>query len=267
MNFQNNILDIFGNNITMDYVFDVIGQGCSAILVSEHCDNVSIINNTIYSNGTNPINIIENESIINLTANTHVISQLNYGIYFNPKLNSTFVRQNDTLLLNLSDNQKLIIDVPVNVSSYKSNLDNTVILIFDEGSNNSNMSNIKFVNSTIQLNNVSKLDILNNTFNGSLILIDEGYGNCLVNNTISNSIIKMNNTLSDLLSDNMFNIDSKSDALIINNSQNISVLNNHFTGIGDKLIFISSSNSNNSFLKGLSGTTLVIGFLPNIIQS
>ena len=251
----NNILDIFGNNITMDYVFDVIGQGCSAILVSEHCDNVSIINNTIYSNGTNPINIIENESIINLTANTHVISQLNYGIYFNPKLNSTFVRQNDTLLLNLSDNQKLIIDVPVNVSSYKSNLDNTVILIFDEGSNNSNMSNIKFVNSTIQLNNVSKLDILNNTFNGSLILIDEGYGNCLVNNTISNSIIKMNNTLSDLLSDNMFNIDSKSDALIINNSQNISVLNNHFTGIGDKLIFISSSNSNNSLI----GDNIILG--------
>ena len=110
------------------------------------------------------------------------------------------------------------------------------------------MSNIKFVNSTIQLNNVSKLDILNNTFNGSLILIDEGYGNCLVNNTISNSIIKMNNTLSDLLSDNMFNIDSKSDALIINNSQNISVLNNNFTGIGDKLILPCSFKSQKDYV-------------------
>lgn len=238
---KNNVLDIFGNNISLDYVGDVIGYGNGAIYIAEFSKNITIENNTIYTNATNPIKIDNDESGVNLTNNSHVISDINYDIYFNPTLDEAIVKANDTLLFNLSNNQKLIINIPVNIRNYKADIANKVILILN---NESNVSDVVFINSTIQLNNVSNVTISTNEFDNCIINIDEGFTNYLINNTFKNSEIKFINTSLNTLFNNIFNADSLSNVILIDNSQNISIINNNFTGIGDKLIFIKSLSSN-----------------------
>lgn len=238
---KHNVLDIFGSNISMDYVGDVIGSGNSAIFIADLSKNVTIENNTIYTNATNPIKIDNEESLVNLTNNIHVISDINYDVYFKPILDETIVKANDTLLLNLSNNQKLIINISVNIHNYKVNIANKIILILN---NESNVSNVIFNNSIIQLNNVSGIIIYNNEFDDSVISINGGFENYLVNNTFKNSEIKLINTSLNNLFNNDFNVDSLSNVMFIYNSQNISVINNNFTGNGDKLVFIKSLSSN-----------------------
>ncbi|MBE6506277.1 MAG: adhesin [Methanobrevibacter millerae] len=243
----NNTFDIFGKNISMDKVFDVIGAGDAAVFISGDCENVSVINNTIYSNATNPIKIDGNESFIDLITNVHVISDINYDVYFKPELDSSIVKANDTLLLNLSDNQKLIVNIPVNISGYKANLANTIELIINSSSN---ITDILLKNSTVHLNNVSNASISHSVFNDTLICIDGGYANCLIDNVFNSDsdVIKLENSEVIILNNNLFNINGSSKAISAIDSHDIFISNNNFTGICDDVIFIYSLNSHDSII-------------------
>ena len=254
----NNTLDIFTKNASIDYVDDIIGIGDGAIFISGYCNNVSVMDNVIYSNASNPIKISDDESLIDIGRNIHVISDVNYDIYFKPELNSDFVKVNDTLLLNLSDNQILITDIPVYISNYRKNSANTVVLIINSSSN---IENISFANSTIHLKNALNVTISNCVFDNTMIYIDEGNGTYLVNNTFNcENVIELDNTSLTTLFNNVFTVNGSSKVIVINNSKDTSILNNNFTGDAENLIFIYSSNSNRSIIEN----NIIIGNASSI---
>lgn len=63
------------------------------------------------------------------------------------------------MLNNLTKGQDLSIDIPVNVTYYKENVSSIVNLILNSGSSSVNITNLVLFNSTITLNNISKVYI------------------------------------------------------------------------------------------------------------
>ena len=160
----NNTFNIFGGNLSkITEIHDILGIGQGAIGLIKFTNNTNITGNLIYANVTTPIFVENNTSIVELGVTYYVIDDNNHGIYFNDTINSKIIKNNDVLLLNnLTKGQTLSIDIPVNITYYKENVSSIVNLILNSGASSVNITNLTLINSTLTLNNVSKVYIKNN---------------------------------------------------------------------------------------------------------
>ena len=160
----NNTFNIFGGNLSkITEIHDILGIGQGAIGLIKFTNNTNITGNLIYANVTTPIFIENNTSIVELGVTYYVIDDNNHGIYFNDTINSKIIKNNDVLLLNnLTKGQTLSIDISVNITYYKENVSSIVNLILNSGASSVNITNLTLINSTLTLNNVSKVYIKNN---------------------------------------------------------------------------------------------------------
>lgn len=245
---NNNNINIFSSNLSsVGNVSDVLGVGNSAIFIGGFTNHTNITGDIIYSNSDKAISIYNSSSIINFGPNSYVISDINYHNYN--------IRPNDIILLdNLTSNQFLIFDIPVNVSNYNLNVKSVVSLVFNNNASTSNITHTSLINSTIILNNTSNVAIINSTFISSKVNVIGGYKNYLINNSFKSSedIIHLINTSEANLINNIIDVNSTNQikVIVISNSQNTIALNNNITGFADLITLISSINSNSTMMKG-----------------
>jgi len=246
---NNNAFDIISGNLSnVEYDLDVIKPGNAAIYFASKNDLINITGNTFHIDVV-PIKS-DDSGLINISSNYHVIDDENYLVYFHDDLiDSSIVKCGDTLLLaNLTKYSILNIDVPVYITNYKG-FNSSVSIVLSQGSDNSSIFSMSFVNSSIALNNVSNIHIVNNTFDSGndVISIVESFGNYLINNTFNNglNVVEIDNSHSNFIEYNRFNVNESNNVKVItiNNSHDISVENNNFTGVANDLVFIGAFNS------------------------
>ncbi|WP_305557500.1 hypothetical protein [Methanobrevibacter sp. V74] len=168
---NNNAISVFGGNLSKILgISDLLGIGNSAIAIFKNSSNICISTNIIYANFSKTIFDNTTDGFINASFNSFIIDNENYNCYFNEigELYSNVITKNSTLLLhNLTKNQLLIINDLVKISSYDLNLPSSISIIFKNNSSNSIICNASFINSSIDLINVSNINIINNAFNSS----------------------------------------------------------------------------------------------------
>lgn len=258
---NDNEITIYGGNLSeIDGISDVLGIGNSAIAIIKNSNLTSIIGNIVYTNVTEPIAFINitQDCSMNIYDNAYVIDDNNYEVYFDEdgNLYSDLIVSNSILLLNnLTKGQIMKINTPVDISSYK--LPSTVSLIISGNASNMRIFNVSFVNSTISLINVSNVNIIDNVFNssnGNVLNVVGGKNNFFVHNevyfnTTDVSGIILNNTVSNIIRDNNFEVNASTVKIIINEDSTGSLIDNNIMNArSDELIFIYSKNSNNDIV-------------------
>ena len=262
---ENNTISAFGGDLkNIKSIEDVLDIGNAAISSIKLVDNITIKNNLIITNITNPIATINitSEANVNISSNSYVVSDINFNTYFR---NNELIKENiegngKILLYNLTKGQIMKITSPVVISSYDPNLPTTVSLILNAVSNVT-ISNINFVNSTIELKSSSNNTIVNNSFSSSksnLLIITTGENNTFANNSIninSDKIsgIKLTKADSNNIMNNEFNLKGNSVKAIIIDSSNDNVIEgNIFLSDANDLIFIESTKSmNDNIIKNI----------------
>ena len=253
---ENNTISAFGGDLkNIKSIEDVLGIGNAAISTIRFVDNISINNNLIITNITNPISKInvENESSVNVSSNSYVVNNDNFNTYFkNNELIKGNIEENGKILLyNFTNGQKMEITSPIIISSYDSNIPTTVSLILNKATNVT-ICNINFVNSTIELKSSSNNTIFNNSFDSTysnILIINRGENNTFTNNTISInsdkiSAIQLTKTESNNIQNNEFNLKGNDVKAIIMDSSKYNVIaGNIILSDANDLIFIESEKS------------------------
>ena len=137
-----------GNNIS------TFGCGGNSISGS-NCNNLTVSNNLIHTNTSNPILFNEN-----VKSNSFIIDNNNYGVYFdkNGKLKSNLIGEKAALILNLTNNQILKINSAIEISSFD-DVSVSASIIFGDNASNSKIYGINFVNASITSINASNIQI------------------------------------------------------------------------------------------------------------
>lgn len=253
---ENNSISIFGGDLNkIKYINDVLGIGNSAISVIKFSDNITIKNNLIITNTSNPISKINvtNENGINISSNSYVVSNDNFNVYFkkNELILGNVEEDGRLLLYNITNGQKMIIKSPIIISSYKNSIINNVSLVLNKA-NNVTICDIVFIDSTIELKSSSNIIIANNTFNSTrstLLTINNGKNNTFSNNSISInsadvSVIKLTKTDSNIIQNNVLNINGTTiKAIIIDSSKYNLIEGNVILAEGEDIIFINAIKS------------------------
>ncbi len=253
---ENNTISAFGGDLkNIKSIEDVLGIGNAAISTIRFVDNISINNNLIITNITNPISKInvENESSVNVSSNSYVVNNDNFNTYFkNNELIKGNIEENGKILLyNFTNGQKMEITSPIIISSYDSNIPTTVSLILNKATNVT-ICNINFVNSTIELKSSSNNTIFNNSFDSTysnILIINRGENNTFTNNSISInsdkiSAIQLTKTESNNIQNNEFNLKGNDVKAIIMDSSKYNVIaGNIILSDANDLIFIESEKS------------------------
>lgn len=227
---------------------DVITSGNAAVYISGLNNNISITDNVIDTNASNPIITDDKNSTVDVTDNGYVLSDYNYDVYFNENhtINNNVIYEGNSLLLaNLTEHQTLIINKTIALLPYRNFIPSVSIIL------NATLGiyNMSFYNTTIYLNNVSDVEIINNTFNSSVIFVTGGFNNYLINNAFINaSLININNSYGDIIKSNDFAFNGF-EMIIINNSESISILNNNINATGNDLKVIALYNSNHNLIE------------------
>ena len=260
---ENNTISAFGGDLkNIKSVEDVLGIGNAAISSIKFVDNITINNNLIITNITNPVAKINvnSEANVNISSNSYVVSDSNFNTYFsNNELIKGNIEENGKILLyNLTNGQIIKITSPVVISSYDNNIPTTVSLILNKVSNVT-ICNINFANSTIELKGSSNNTIINNNFNSAkstLLIINSGENNTFADNSISInsdkiSGIQLTKTNSNNISNNEFNLNGNSvKAIILDSSKDNVIEGNIFLSDANDIIFIESTKSmNNNIIK------------------
>lgn len=232
---QNNFLTIFGS---------------SNVAISINNTQSSLIsNNLIYTNLTNPISSIGETSY----QNSYIIDDRTYNVYFDNEnvLKKDILSPKSTLLLhNLTKTQRLIINTPIEITSYDFEVSSKANITFDIAASNSILHNIKFINSEINLANASNIVISSCDFNNSCLNIYGGELNEFKLNKISHDLdysaaIRLTGAVSSKISDNIFSVAAQmANVIVIKNSNSSYIINNIINSTA-KLTFINSTNSNN----------------------
>ena len=215
------------------------GHGGNSISAS-NCSNLTISNNLIHTNTSNPILFNEN-----VKSNSFVIDDANYDVYFdkNGNLRSDLIGEKAALILNLTDNQMLKINTAVDVSSF-GDVSISARITFDANASNSRIYGIKFANSTIT-SNASDIQIYENAFSNSTLTFCGGEKNVFKDNNLSDEsriIIRDANSIQ--ISNNTFNVTSADLRVIsILNAQNTLIKGNIINASSNSLAVIYSSNS------------------------
>ncbi len=253
---ENNTISAFGGDLKIiKSIEDVLGIGNAAISSIGFVDNITINNNLIIVNITNPIAKINvtNESNVKISSNSYVINNNNFNTYFkNNELIKGNIEENGKILLyNFTNGQKMEITSPTIISSYDNNIPTTVSLILNKASNVT-ICNINFVNSTIELKSSSNNAIVNNSFNSTystILIINNGQNNTFGNNSIiinseKISAIQLTKTESNNIQNNEFNLKGNDvKAIIMSSSKYNLIEGNIILSDANDLIFIESEKS------------------------
>ncbi len=253
---ENNTISAFGGDLKkIKSIEDVLGIGNAAISSMNFVNNITINNNTIITNITNPISKIDanNESEVNIYSNLYVVSDNNFNTYFkNNQMIKGNIEENGIILLyNLTNGQKMEISSPVVISSYDNSIPTTVSIVLNKASNVT-ISNINFVNSTIELKSSSNNTIINNSFNSTksnMLIITNGQNNTFENNSINMngniiSAVELRKTDSNNIKNNEFYIKGDDVKAILMDSSKYNVIaGNIILSDAKKLIFIESTKS------------------------
>ncbi len=255
---ENNTISAFGGDLKkIKSIEDVLGIGNAAISSIRFVDNITISNNLIITNITNPIAKIDvaGEAIVNISSNSYVVGDSNFNTYFrNNELIKGNIEENGKILLyNLTNGQIMQITSPVVISSYDNNIPVTVSLILNRASNVT-ICNINFANSTIELKSSSDNTIVNNIFNSTksnILIINSGENNTFANNSVNVnsdriSGVQLTKTDSNNIINNEFNLKGTVVKAIISDSSNDNVIEgNIFLSQANDIIFIESTKSMN----------------------
>ena len=247
------------------------GHGGDSIYGS-NCNNLTISNNLIHTNTSNPILFNEN-----VKYNSFIIDDDNYDVYFDKKgnLKSQLIGEKAKLILNLTNNQMLKINSAVDVSSFD-DASVSASIIFDVNASNSRIYGINFVNASITSINTSNMVMSENTFSNSTVTFYADEKNIFKNNNLSDEsklIIKdaksiqiLNNTFNvtssnlkvisilnaqdTLIKDNVINATSNSLAVIYsNNSSCDDIRNNAITAFGDSsYVYVALDSNSGHFM-------------------
>ena len=254
---SNEIMLFAGNLDDIKYISDVLGKGNSPIAIIKDGDNVSVKRNLIYTNATVPISIINvtDEGNVSADSNFHVVDEGNFNVYFtwNGMLNGDAITSGNELLLNnLTGGRLMIVDVPLNISSYDNDVPSSVSLILGNDASNSKLHDLYLVNSTIRFDNASNIEIYNSklvSYNANVLEIMNGQNNSLfcnhifIDSAVVSGIV-LNNTQLNTVKNNVFDINgTRVKAIVISGSDHNLIGNNTFDALADNLVFISSCNS------------------------
>lgn len=280
---ENNDISLFGGDVDgLDYVPDALGKGNSAIGVIRNCTNVSIGSNLIYANVTAPISLVNvtNPEEIAVCSNSYVIDDDNYDVYFTQEgiLKTEIIEAyNNLLLKNLTKNQIMQINVPLNIYSYDKEIPITVSLRLVDTSDLL-IEGIYFVNSTIMLDNTSNTIIKDSIFktsNSNILLIENGENNLLDNNSFyANSgdidVIILKNTQSNNISNNKFEISADNAKIISNLASNYNLIdNNVMSAQADNLVFVLSNGAEHENLTNnviMGNATSIFGYFASNVS-
>ena len=282
---ENNDISIYGGNLSgIKGISDVLGIGNSAIVVIKDTNYTAIIGNVIYSNVTNPIDMVglTDESGLNISSNSYVIDDNNYDVYFDGEGNfySEMVVPNSILLLNnLTKGQIMKINTQVDISSYDKRIPSKVSLMINENASGIRIYDMYLVNSTIKLNNASNVVIMENLFNSSLsnlLSVDGGENNLFINNDVyinSTNIsgIVLNNTKSNTIKENDFEINGEISKIIINEASYDTLIdNNDMNATSKDLMFIYSINSSHDLIMNnnlVGAADSIFGYYASKVKS
>ncbi len=262
--YRSNNVSVEGNNISLfagnlskiSSVSDVLGIGNSPISVISDSSNVTINGNLIYANAANPISLINVSDVggIDLVVNSFVVDGDNFNVYFasDGLLKSDVIASNSNLLLyNITGGALMIIDKPLNISSFK-NTSSVVSLVLCGNASNSTLDNLKLVNSTILLNGTSNVWISNSKIvsnYSNFLTVIGGYNNTLIgNDVLFNSTdafgIILNSTRSNNIINNSIDAYGGSINIILDlNSTRTLIDSNAFNALGGDVVFVRSINS------------------------
>ena len=246
----NNTVSAFGEN--MNKIVETVN---AAIAIIKNSNNTLVQDNLIHTDVKNPILLIDitDDCIVNKSINSHVLDDKNYNVYFDiyGNLYDNVIGENDCLLIyNLTKNQILKINRKITISSYDINIPVTVKIILDENASESRVNSISFLNSIINLNNVSNIIISNNSFLDSILIINSSENNAFIDNIIvidsmSGNAINIINSKGFVIESNSFKIDSKDINVINIVDSNLTVVtNNTFDSLAKNSILINSINTN-----------------------
>ncbi len=254
---ENNEITLFAGDLdNIKYISDALGKGNSPISIIKDCNNISIKENLIYTNASNPILIINcDDANVTRDSNSYVVGESNFKVYFAQEgiLNSDIIESGCNLLIdNITGGRLMEINVPLNISSYDEDISSVVSMVLNNNASNSILCGLYLINSTIKLNNASNVEICNSKLlsnNSNILEITGGQNNGLIDNYISiNSLelngIILNNTQLNTIQGNVFEINGSDVRIIVNLDSNQDLIdNNTFNATGGNLVFIFSVNS------------------------
>lgn len=242
---NNNEIVVLSKNLTDDPVFDSLGKGNAAIYVHRNSQIDSLSKNII---DVNNCDVISNDSsVINrFRANNYVISDYNYDYYFDDEntINGDMFRNSDVILFkNITCFRTMDIDVPILIKPYRHLNQFTSYLILSGSYSNLNLSGFVFKNATLKLDNVSDVNVADNSFVSSEVSLNSGVNNTVLNNSFTDSS-KIDLIDSDKATFAFNNITSI--VIIIDNSNDTTLFGNYFNVTGESFNLISSNSSFNN---------------------
>ncbi|OWT33615.1 hypothetical protein BGI41_01525 [Methanobrevibacter sp. 87.7] len=256
---KENIFKVFANNNEDNIIINLLNKS----------NRIDISKNIIETNLKNIIDYYKYSVKIEIENNTYVIGDYNFLNYFtnktNGRLNSSIKKGDKILFKNLTTVKSFIIDIPLNISSYDSNSIISSIIIFNNESSKSTISNLIFNTENelkIILNNTENIKFnnniirINNTINGSIIIIKSGLNNSLsdndiiINGNLDSGIINITDSENTIFKNN--NIEGNTTGLLIlieNINSKTSKISNNNIKINTEIIkLIESLNSNNTVI-------------------
>ncbi len=243
---SNEIYGISANDLKnasiMGNALSVFTQNSGNSIINSDCRDLVISDNLIYTNTSKPIFVVEN-----VENNVYVIDNNNYNIYFDEEgcLRNDLIGGKSTLLLyNLTDNRMLKVNSDVDISSYDAEIPISASIILDVNASNSRIYGITLINSTLILNNSSNVIIQNNAFVNSSLTVNGGQNNHFKYNNVTDlSKITIINSKYNQISNNCFNVSSKSKIISLENACDTLIGSNIINASSDSLVVISSNAS------------------------
>ena len=271
---NNNEIVVLSKNLTDNPVFDSLGKGNAAIYVHRNSQIDSLSKNIIDVNNCEVI-LNDSSDINRFRANNYVIADYNYDYYFNGKNNikRDIFRNSDVILFkNITCFRTMDVNIPILIKPYRHLNQFTSYLILSGNYSNLNLSGFVFKNSTLKLDNVSGVNVTDNSFVSSEVLVNSGVNNSVLNNLFTDSskidfvdssnatfafnnitsiIIDIENSNSTTLFSNYFNVTGESFNLISSNSSLKNNISNNIVivnAIGDSHVYNSVNTTEDSFL-------------------
>lgn len=250
-----NEIIVLGKDLTDLPPEDALGKGNSAVYIARQSQVNEFKNNIIDSQNCEIIT--NSNSNINKIANSFVIANYNYNLYFNTEGNllGGIIKNGDTILFkNFTDSKTMNIDVNVLIKPYSHFNEFKATLILSNGSDKSIISGFIFNNANIKLNEVQDILISLNTFIDSKINDNNGVNNNISNNSFTAKtnnvqVITFNNCLNETFEFNIINItSSNSNFIVIEKSNGTMITNNSFDSSGMSIKLINSKSSNSTHI-------------------
>lgn len=249
---NNNEILVVGRNLTENKVFDSLGKGNTALYVYRTSKVNSLSQNIIDVDNCDVLTKDSASFINNFNTNYFVIAPYNYDLYFNLEnnLNNTNIKENDVILFkNFTTFKTMNIDYPVLIKPYKHLNQFTSYLILSGNYSNLTVSGFNFKNARLDLNNVSNVNVKNNSFVSSEIHDLDGFNNGFLNNSFIFTLGGMffDGSLNTVFAYNNVSVNSSElNVVLVENANGTTIFNNLFNVSGSLFNLITSNSSINN---------------------